>query len=466
MGWFGITTDKDPKEAAYNRGEKSFKDVIQNESPGELLYAIDPREDFNTGSTLIVHPGEVALFEKNGVIQQEFPEGRYVLSTENYPFISTLRNMFSGGVSSFNCRIHYFRDTDSSEIKWGTQSPIAIEDRIYNQEVHLGVAAVYKIKIENPILCLKKLLGNNIYIKSEGEMNKYWGGELESIIREVIYNTLRAYPNTMLDIIHQTRSISKSVQSEVDETISEYGIKLVKFSIVAINILDDFIERVRANKDITRNASLYGVAKDIESQAEAKARINIAQGDLGVMETLGDNWGRQQAAEILKNVSLNPGAGGIASAGAGLGMGMSAGSVFAGMANQIFTPFTQQPQQQHQPQHSPSGRFTQRNDNPAQAQPQNNSRFQQQNEPSEFTGAPVPPPIKPITFYAYINDTQMGPYDIKVLGQLVQSGHLTPETLVWKEGLSEWVMAKNTELANLFNTGNPVIPPTPPTLPK
>ena len=72
MGWFGITTDKDPKEAAYNRGEKSFKDVIQNESSGELLYAIDPREDFNTGSTLIVHPGEVALFEKNGVIQQEF----------------------------------------------------------------------------------------------------------------------------------------------------------------------------------------------------------------------------------------------------------------------------------------------------------------------------------------------------------------------------------------------------------
>lgn len=60
----------------------------------------------------------------------------------------------------------------------------------------------------------------------------------------------------------------------------------------------------------------------------------------------------------------------------------------------------------------------------------------------------------------------MGPYDMKVLSQLVQSGNLAPETLVWKEGLSEWIMAKNTELVNLFNTGNPVIPPTPPTLPK
>ena len=113
MGWLGITRDKDPKEAAYNRGEKSFQDVIENQSSGELLYSIDPREDFNTGSTLIVHPGEVALFEKNGVIQEEFSNGRYVLSTENYPFISRLRNMFSGGVSSFNCRVHWFREGDS-----------------------------------------------------------------------------------------------------------------------------------------------------------------------------------------------------------------------------------------------------------------------------------------------------------------------------------------------------------------
>ena len=127
--------------------------------------------------------------------------------------------------------------------------------------------------------------------------------------------------------------------------------------------------------------------------------------------------------------------------------------------------FTQQPQQQ-QPQHSPSGRFTQRNDNPAQDQLQNNSRFQQQNGAPEFTGTPGPPPVKPILFYVYINETQMGPYDMKVLSQLVQSGNLAPETLVWKEGLSEWIMAKNTELVNLFNTGNPVIPPTPPTLPK
>lgn len=422
MGWFGITRDKDPKEAAYNRGEKSFQDVIENQSAGELLYAIDPREDFNTNSTLIVHPGEVALFEKNGVIQEEFSNGRYVLSTENYPFISRLRNMFSGGVSSFNCRIHWFREGDSKEIKWGTETPIEIEDRIYNQEAKLGIAAVYKIKISNPTLCLKKLLGNNIYFKSEIEMNEYWGGELSSIIREVTYNILRAYPNTMLDAINQTRSISKNIQPEVDEVISEYGIQLVKFSIVAINILDDFIERVRVNKDITRDATLQGVAKDIESQAEAKARINIAQGDLGVMQTLGENWGKQQTVEILKNISVNPGAGGIASAGAGLGMGLGAGNAFGNMANQIITP--------------------------------------------QQTNTATPPPVNQneTKYYLYINNMQMGPFDLQIVKQFIQSGQLTPDTLVWKEGLAEWIPAKNTEIQNLFDQGRPTPPPVTPNI--
>ncbi|MBQ5857060.1 MAG: SPFH domain-containing protein [Bacteroidales bacterium] len=419
MGWLGITRDKDPKEAAYNRGEKSFQDVIENQSDGELLYSIDPREDFNTGSTLIVHPGEVALFEKNGVIQEEFTNGRYVLSTENYPFISRLRNMLSGGVSSFNCRVHWFREGDSKEIKWGTETPIEIEDRIYNQEAKLGIAAVYKIKISNPTLCLKKLLGNNIYFKSEAEMNEYWGGELSSIIREVTYNILRAYPNTMLDAINQTRSISKNIQPEVDESISEYGIQLVKFSIVAINILDDFIERVRANKDITRDATLQGMARDIESQAEAKAKINIAQGDLGVMQTLGENWGKQQTVEILKNISVNPGAGGIASAGAGLGMGLGAGNAFGNMANQIITP--------------------------------------------QQTNTVTPPPINQneTKYYLYINNMQMGPFDLQIVKQFIQSGQLTPDTLVWKEGLAEWIPAKNTEIQNLFNQGRPTPPPPP-----
>jgi membrane protease subunit (stomatin/prohibitin family) len=76
------------------------------------------------------------------------------------------------------------------------------------------------------------------------------------------------------------------------------------------------------------------------------------------MDVLGNDWGRQQAANILGTLAANPGSGGVASAGAGLGMGVAAGSAFGNMAQQMFAPMQQQAPLPTTPQ--PSGRFTQK----------------------------------------------------------------------------------------------------------
>lgn len=60
-------------------------------------------------------PGE-AIFIKGGTVEQVFENGTYKLSKENYPFISQLRNAFTGGISTFNCVIHFVRKADSAEI--------------------------------------------------------------------------------------------------------------------------------------------------------------------------------------------------------------------------------------------------------------------------------------------------------------------------------------------------------------
>lgn len=118
--------------------------------------------------------------------------------------------------------------------------------------------------------------------------------------------------------------------------------KIIKFSIAALDIDDDQLRR-----------------RYDEIGMDAIAKLRNAQADKGVMDVLGNDWGRQQAANILGTLAENPGSGGVASAGAGVGMGMAAGNVFAGMAQQMFIPI--QPQTSAQsvvPQ--TSSRFTQR----------------------------------------------------------------------------------------------------------
>ena len=98
----GLFNWKNSNESAYVGGQKHWVDVIKNSGDGKLLIWRQPEEDFNTNSTLIVMPGEQAIFINAGNIEQVFTSGTYKLSTENYPFISRLRNVFSGGISTFN----------------------------------------------------------------------------------------------------------------------------------------------------------------------------------------------------------------------------------------------------------------------------------------------------------------------------------------------------------------------------
>ena len=163
--------NKNPNESAYVGGKKHWTDVIKNRGSGELLIWRQPEEDFNTNSTLVVMPGEEAIFIKGGIVEQVFENGTYELSTENYPFISRLRNAFSGGISTFNCVVYFVRKAHSEEIRWGTDSPIQVRDKLLGIATKLKSRGSYKVQIENPAKFLEKLVGNNIIFQTQNELN-------------------------------------------------------------------------------------------------------------------------------------------------------------------------------------------------------------------------------------------------------------------------------------------------------
>lgn len=332
---------KNPNEAAYAGGKKHWTDVIKNTGPGHLLIWRQPEEDFNTNSTLIVMPGEEAIFINGGVIEQVFDNGTYKLTTENYPFISRLRNAFSGGISTFNCIVYFVRKAHSMEILWGTSSPIQVRDKLLGIATKLRARGAYKIQVKNPQIFLTKLLGNNVDVLSQQELlDDYFANEFQSKVKSSITRALNETQTELLGIEAHLDEFAEAVEPIFAEVFEDYGLAMVKFSIAAIDLDDDELRR-----------------RYDEIGMDAIAKLRNAQADRGTMDVLGDDWGKQQAANILGVVAANPGAGGVAAAGAGLGMGMAAGGIFGNMANQMFAPIHQQtlptaPQ--------PSGRFTQK----------------------------------------------------------------------------------------------------------
>lgn len=332
---------KNQNETAYVGGKKHWTDVIKNSGSGELLIWRQPEEDFNTNSTLTVMPGEEAIFIKGGTIAQVFENGTYKLSTENYPFISRLRNAFSGGVSTFNCVVYFVRKADSKEIRWGTESPIQVRDKVWGIRTDARVRGAYKVRIENPAMFLEKLIGNNIPYQSQKDLQNYFASAFQGKIKAAVSRFLNSLEQELIGIDAYLDELSEKIEPDIDEIVRDYGLKCVSFSLAGLDI----------------DKSKYD-AMD-EGQIASVTKVTLARGDKGVMDVLGEDWGRQQSANILGTLVANPGAGGAASTGAGLGMGIAVGDAFARMAQEMLTPIshTQQSQQPQEPQRG--GQFDQ-----------------------------------------------------------------------------------------------------------
>lgn len=387
MGFF----KKDPKEANYVGGEKHWAEVIENVGFGGDMISLHPDEDFNTNSTLIVHPGEQAIFEKNGQIQQMFEEGRYQLTTENYPFISRLRNAFTGGVSTFNCRVYFIRTATSMEMKWGT-GEIQVRDKKLRVASKVFARGAYRVHVGDGGKFLFKLIGNNITSFGPEEIQDYFRHEFLETIKTELATTLVNLEGEILGIQARQKELADKISPAISEIMEDYGVKLDKFSISAIEV--DLDDEVRKNYE---------------------AKLGNASADSEVMDILGDKWAAQQQVDIMKTMASNQGAGSI---GAGLGMGMAAMGSFFGMGQQTM---------------------------------------------GQQVGQPTPPPPPMAQFYLFVNNQQVGPIPTQQLPQYAQAGQLTPETLVWKEGMPQWAAAKSVpELQQLFAPQGP--PPPPPTL--
>ena len=202
--------DRNPNESAYVHGKKHFLDVIKNNGPEGMIIWRVPEEDFNTNSVLTVMPGEAAIFINNGVIEQVFENGRFQLNTQNYPFISRLRNAFSGGISTFNCVVYFVRTATSFEINWGTSSPIQVRDKLLGIATKLRARGAYRITIGDPAVFLTKLAGNVQAVSQQQALNRYFANEFMSKIKSTITQVLNNWEGELLGIESQIGELEEA----------------------------------------------------------------------------------------------------------------------------------------------------------------------------------------------------------------------------------------------------------------
>ena len=308
---------KNPNEINYPGGKKHFCEVIKNSGAPGLLIWKQPEEDFNTNSRLVVMPGESAIFVKSGTIEEVFSEsGTYKLTTQNYPFISRIRNAVSGGISMFNCVVYFVRAADSQEILWGASSPILVRDTVHNIRTEVLARGAYKVRITDPAAFLQKLVGSGLRFETQKDLDSYFSNELQSVIRSQVALLLNNYNGELIGLDEHLEELSQQVTPLLDRTFREYGLTCVRFSLSGLDV------------DTTKYDRLD------EMRLGAMARAQEALGERAALDALGEEaWWTKLQSETLVGTSKNMGG-----SGAGLGMGIAEGMILGKMMGGLASP--------------------------------------------------------------------------------------------------------------------------------
>lgn len=296
---------KDPNLVAYNKGRRPITSVIKNTGPAEALIFRLPEEDFNTNSTLVVMPGEEAIFIDQGHISQSFTPGTYPLNTKNYPFITKMRNIVSGGVSVFNCVVVFVRTSSSRQIEWGDR--FSMRDPVLGIQTDIGTGGAYRTRVGDAGMLMIKILGSTQREITESGLNDYFSSVISMRIKSQVIKMIQESQLEVLGIEQNLALFSECVEKYMSVEFAKHGLDLQSFTIDRLVILDS----------------------KVRDKMEAYFGENVS------MNKMGHNWSRHVLSRALNALSKNEGAGGFASAAAGLGLGMSTMPAFSSIIQEI-----------------------------------------------------------------------------------------------------------------------------------
>lgn len=448
-----------------NKTHNTAMDMIRCDEPSYLIWKWHPagsqlgenkRENaIRWGSSLRVKDGEVAVFvykQKEGPIQ-DFIVGPFdqTIKTANFPVLSSIVGLAYGGNTPFQAEVYFINLAKIVQVRFAVPFFDVYDPRFLDFGVPVAVRGTISFKIEDyrEFIKLHRLTSFDL-VAFQSQIKD----AVSRYVKDAVANVPATHNIPVVQIESKTALINNAIEADISKRLKEtFGVVVSGIDIGAIEIdkySDGYKQLMAVTKDlaaqtmqaqttanirnihdtqrteaenyretlrIQREESQYAQHKQTQSanfaafQVEKQAEVGVAGANaLGQMGANGAG-----GVDLGGNSGFNP-----ASMMAGMAVGGAVGQNIAGMMNGMMSGMN----------------------------------------PSAQGGA-VPPPIPTIAYHVAINGQAAGPFDLNTLKQMALSKQLTPDSLVWKAGMTEWAKAGTVdELKTILIT--PAPPPVPP----
>ena len=272
-----------------------------------------PDSELGTWTQLIVNESQQAILFKGGQALDVFEAGRHTLSTANIPFLEALINLPFGGQSPFSAEVWFVNKQFNLDVKWGTPSPIQIQDPVYGVFVPVRSHGIFGLQIDDAKRFLVKLVGT-LPAFTKNDIVRYFRGVYVSKVKDAISTYIVEHKVGILEINMYLDELSDYLRERIAPTMADYGISLTNFYVNDISVPED-------------DPAVVSLKQTLAKRAE--------------MNIIGYNYVQERSFDTLEGAATNPGSGSSDLMGAGLGLGMGFGmgggfgSAFADMARNL-----------------------------------------------------------------------------------------------------------------------------------
>lgn len=448
-----------------NQNHAGMMDEIRCDEKDYLIWKWQPANNVRRenairwGSSLRVREGSVAVFIcrcKGQDAIQEFIEGPFdeTLKTSNLPIIASFVAAAYGGGTPFQAEVYFINLAKVVQSRFAVRYFDVFDQRFPDFGVPVAARGTLTFKIAD----------YHEFIELH-RLDEFTLKDFQSQVRDAVSRRVKSLVANMpsklgiplLQLAGRTDDLSELANDDLSPLLRNvFGIELSSLDIAAIDVdeeSDGYARLMAVTRDVTEatvRAQTEANIKNIHDMQrvqmenlQERLRIEREEGQYRVhKQTQTANFPAYQVeaqttvgvagAEALGHMGEN-GAAGINLGGGGNG-GMDMAGIAAGMA---------------------IGGSVGRNIAGTMDSMMGNAS-------TRLSSSPIPPPIpQQVRFHVAINGAATGPFDLITLSSMVASKSLAPESLVWQEGMTNWMPAKTVPaIAALFNNG-----PTPPPIP-
>ena len=193
------------------------------------------------GSILIVPPGTTAFVAINGTLSRPYGPGRYEIFTGVDPFFVRLRNILTRGDAGTTVSVFFVSTERTKFVKLGT-GEFPFREHRFRLTMKALASCNLSFSVSDPLKILTKLVGSYSSTFSEEDIDPCIEQMVIAPIREAISREISKLEITEFN--SRLSHIGSMATATIRSGLSEYGIKMERFDLVAINIPDSEINRL------------------------------------------------------------------------------------------------------------------------------------------------------------------------------------------------------------------------------